>query len=327
MITAVRLRLLPAPEAAIRAGRVPARRARRLRGDRRCSRPACARRCSTSSTARTLGDRRRRPIPAGGAAAECRLRADRRGRRQRGGGAARSATSSWSCSASGALGDRTSRPSRRRCGAGATASTRRSPARAAAKVSEDIVVPIERLGEGARAASSDRRAPRAESCSWGHAGEGNVHATVLVDPRREAELDAAEAVGEELFELVGSSSAVDRRRARRRAGSSAGAWRASGAGGPSSCTSRSSAPSTRRGSSTREEAGEVACAVAGAAATPTRKGFADEQVAADRGGRIKDSGLTKADSARALESLLGTVTKTLKKGDEVASPASASSRS
>jgi len=31
-----------------------------------------------------------------------------------------------------------------------------------------------------------------------------------------------------------------------------------------------------------------------------------------------DSGLSKADSARAIESLLDTVTKTLKKGDEVA---------
>jgi DNA-binding protein HU-beta len=30
-----------------------------------------------------------------------------------------------------------------------------------------------------------------------------------------------------------------------------------------------------------------------------------------------DSGLSKADSARALDSLIGTVTKTLKKGDEV----------
>ena len=30
-----------------------------------------------------------------------------------------------------------------------------------------------------------------------------------------------------------------------------------------------------------------------------------------------DSGLSKADSARAIESLLDTVTKTLKKGDEV----------
>ena len=32
----------------------------------------------------------------------------------------------------------------------------------------------------------------------------------------------------------------------------------------------------------------------------------------------KDSGLSKADSSRALDSLLTTVTKTLKKGDEVA---------
>ncbi|MGH2914923.1 MAG: HU family DNA-binding protein [Solirubrobacteraceae bacterium] len=32
----------------------------------------------------------------------------------------------------------------------------------------------------------------------------------------------------------------------------------------------------------------------------------------------KDSGLSKADSARALESVINTVTKTLKKGDEVA---------
>jgi DNA-binding protein HU-beta len=32
----------------------------------------------------------------------------------------------------------------------------------------------------------------------------------------------------------------------------------------------------------------------------------------------KDSGLTKADSARALDSLVTTVTKTLKKGDDVA---------
>jgi DNA-binding protein HU-beta len=32
----------------------------------------------------------------------------------------------------------------------------------------------------------------------------------------------------------------------------------------------------------------------------------------------KDSGLSKADSSRALESILTTVTKTLKKGDDVA---------
>jgi FAD/FMN-containing dehydrogenase len=71
-----------------------------------------------------------------------------------------------------------------------------------AKVSADVVVPV----EGLRAALDgfDEIAARhgLESCSWGHAGEGNLHATVLVDPASEAELDAAEAVMEELYELI-----------------------------------------------------------------------------------------------------------------------------
>jgi FAD/FMN-containing dehydrogenase len=37
----------------------------------------------------------------------------------------------------------------------------------------------------------------------GHAGEGNVHATVLVDPEQERELDAAEEVSAELYALAG----------------------------------------------------------------------------------------------------------------------------
>src|SRR5271166_6115549 len=71
-----------------------------------------------------------------------------------------------------------------------------------AKVSEDVVFPVERLAEGlARfAALADGHGLR--SCAWGHGGEGNVHATVLVDPASDAELDAAAAVGEELFALV-----------------------------------------------------------------------------------------------------------------------------
>jgi FAD/FMN-containing dehydrogenase len=39
-------------------------------------------------------------------------------------------------------------------------------------------------------------------CAWGHAGEGNVHATVLVDPSSDRELDAAEEVMEELYGVV-----------------------------------------------------------------------------------------------------------------------------
>jgi len=71
-----------------------------------------------------------------------------------------------------------------------------------AKVSADVVVPVEKLG--ATLDGFDEIAARRglRSCSWGHAGEGNLHATVLVDPSSEPELDAAEEVMEELYELI-----------------------------------------------------------------------------------------------------------------------------
>ena len=71
-----------------------------------------------------------------------------------------------------------------------------------AKVSEDVVFPRERLAEGLERFERIAAAHGLRSCSFGHAGDGNVHATVLVDPSSEQELDAADAVGEELFELV-----------------------------------------------------------------------------------------------------------------------------
>jgi glycolate oxidase subunit GlcD len=71
-----------------------------------------------------------------------------------------------------------------------------------AKVSEDVVFPVERLGEGLERFAAIAVEHGLRSCAWGHGGEGNVHATVLVDPSSECELDAAEAVGEELFALV-----------------------------------------------------------------------------------------------------------------------------
>jgi glycolate oxidase subunit GlcD len=70
------------------------------------------------------------------------------------------------------------------------------------KVSEDVVFPVERLAEGLERFGQIASSHGMRSCAWGHGGEGNVHATVLVDPGDERELDAAEAVGEELFELV-----------------------------------------------------------------------------------------------------------------------------
>jgi len=70
------------------------------------------------------------------------------------------------------------------------------------KVSEDVVFPLERLEEGLERFEQIAATHGMRSCAWGHGGEGNVHATVLVDPRDMRELDAAEAVGEELFALV-----------------------------------------------------------------------------------------------------------------------------
>ncbi len=71
-----------------------------------------------------------------------------------------------------------------------------------AKVSEDVAFPVERLAEGLERFEQIAARHGLRSCAWGHGGDGNVHATVLVEPSREAELDAAQAAGEELFALT-----------------------------------------------------------------------------------------------------------------------------
>ena len=70
------------------------------------------------------------------------------------------------------------------------------------KVSGDVVFPLERLEQGLEGFQEIAERHGLRSCAWGHGGEGNVHATVLVDPGDERELDAAEAVSEELYALV-----------------------------------------------------------------------------------------------------------------------------
>jgi FAD/FMN-containing dehydrogenase len=71
-----------------------------------------------------------------------------------------------------------------------------------AKVSEDVVFPIESLEAGLEGFEEIAGAHGLPCCAWGHGGEGNVHASVLVDPANEREMEAAAAVGEELFALV-----------------------------------------------------------------------------------------------------------------------------
>jgi len=71
-----------------------------------------------------------------------------------------------------------------------------------AKVSEDVSVPVERLQEALERFEKIASRRGLRSCAWGHGGDGNIHATVLVDPSSDAELDAAEESEAELFELV-----------------------------------------------------------------------------------------------------------------------------
>jgi glycolate oxidase subunit GlcD len=70
------------------------------------------------------------------------------------------------------------------------------------KVSEDIVVPIDRLRDAL--AGTDAIAERygLESCSWGHAGDGNLHITFLVDQADLAELVLAAEAASDLFALA-----------------------------------------------------------------------------------------------------------------------------
>jgi FAD/FMN-containing dehydrogenase len=70
------------------------------------------------------------------------------------------------------------------------------------KVSEDVAVPVDRL-EAIVAATGDlARRHRLEPCSWGHAGDGNVHATWMF-PRDDEDARArADAAAQELFGLA-----------------------------------------------------------------------------------------------------------------------------
>ena len=70
------------------------------------------------------------------------------------------------------------------------------------KVSEDIVVPFERLEEAIDQTLAIGERHGLAACSWGHAGDGNLHSTFLIDPGDEAERERAEAAAEELFELA-----------------------------------------------------------------------------------------------------------------------------
>lgn len=71
------------------------------------------------------------------------------------------------------------------------------------KVSEDIAVPLDRLAEAIEATVQIGALHGLPACSWGHAGDGNLHSTFLIDPRDPAQLARAHAAAAELFALAG----------------------------------------------------------------------------------------------------------------------------
>src|ERR1700727_768681 len=70
------------------------------------------------------------------------------------------------------------------------------------KVSEDIVVPFERLAEAVAATREIGARHGLEACSWGHAGDGNLHSTFMIAPADPDQLRRAELAASELFALA-----------------------------------------------------------------------------------------------------------------------------
>jgi FAD/FMN-containing dehydrogenase len=75
-------------------------------------------------------------------------------------------------------------------------------ARRGGKLSEDVAVPVDRLAEAIERVVEIGARHDLEACSWGHAGDGNLHATFLLAPGDEAQLARAHAATEELFAMA-----------------------------------------------------------------------------------------------------------------------------
>jgi len=70
------------------------------------------------------------------------------------------------------------------------------------KASEDVAVPLECLAEGIEESLVIGARLGLATASWGHAGDGNLHTTFLLERDDEGQLDLAARASEELFELA-----------------------------------------------------------------------------------------------------------------------------
>jgi FAD/FMN-containing dehydrogenase len=78
------------------------------------------------------------------------------------------------------------------------------------KLSEDIAVPVDRLAEAIEGTVAIGARHGLEGCSWGHAGDGNLHSSFLLEPGDAAMRERADAAARDLFamarELGGTAS-------------------------------------------------------------------------------------------------------------------------
>jgi D-lactate dehydrogenase len=70
------------------------------------------------------------------------------------------------------------------------------------KINEDVAVPVSRLPEFVRGVEQLSARYRLPIVNFGHAGNGNIHTNLMVDPERDDELARAGACLSELFDLV-----------------------------------------------------------------------------------------------------------------------------
>jgi glycolate oxidase subunit GlcD len=70
------------------------------------------------------------------------------------------------------------------------------------KLSEDIVVPLDRLEEAIDGTLEIGARYGLKACSWGHAGDGNLHSTMLVDPGDREEVKRAEDAARDVLEMA-----------------------------------------------------------------------------------------------------------------------------
>ena len=70
------------------------------------------------------------------------------------------------------------------------------------KLSDDIAVPVERLAQAVAGVAEIGVRHALTSCSWGHAGDGNLHATFLLDPRDDLAVARARHAADDVLALA-----------------------------------------------------------------------------------------------------------------------------